>query len=355
VPRKISAVVFPAPNEIEIQQFELPPCGEDDVVVKTLYSMVSSGTELRTLSGHATFPMIPGYSAIGEIVEIGPQVKGYKVGDLISGRSCPRFIPVINEPCGGHASGQVYPASGEDRPVLLPPGANPMDYVATEISSISLRGVIAAAPQPGETAVVVGQGLIGAFSAAWLHARGCHVVVADVEERRLERALKWSGGKLNAVNVGTPDGEARIQALVNGGADIVVESSGTIPGVKLAYQLIRSTPRSAGGSAYYRGEPISLFPHAWPRLIMQASYTQEVTVHPHGFFPGEGVTILTPGDRALEDRQLAMKGIWKGEIRSADFVDHVIPHTEAPTAYRAMRDDKNANFSIIFDWTKSAF
>jgi threonine dehydrogenase-like Zn-dependent dehydrogenase len=313
--------------------------------------MVSSGTELRMLSGHASFPMIPGYSSVGEIVEIGAKVRGYRVGDLVSGRSCPRFVPGINAACGGHMSGQVFPATGEDRCVLLPPGADPLDFVATEISSISLRGVDAAAPQPGETAIVLGQGLIGAFSAAWLHARGCHVVVADREERRLARARAWSGGTVATVNIGEPDAVDRLLALVNGGADIIVESSGTIPGVQTAYGLIRATPRSAPGSPYYRGEPIATHAGQWPRLVFQASYTQEVTIHPHGFYPGEGVTIITPADRSLEDRQKAMKAIWKGAIKSKDFIDRIAKCENAPEAYRGLRDDKDANFSLVFDWT----
>ncbi|MDR1145558.1 MAG: hypothetical protein LBK71_05415, partial [Verrucomicrobiales bacterium] len=186
--RHIKAVVFRGPDEISIEDFALCPCGPQDVVVRSLYSMVSSGTELRGLA-LGDYPMIPGYAVIGEIVEVGAEVRSYRVGDLVSGRSCPRFVPGINAACGGHMTFQVYPATGEDRPVLLPADAKPLDYVIAEIGSICLRGVEAAAPQPGETAIVVGQGLIGALSAAWLHSRGCRVIVADLEQGRLNRAL----------------------------------------------------------------------------------------------------------------------------------------------------------------------
>ena len=47
-----------------------------------------SGTELRTLA-ETTAPQIPGYSVIGEIVEVGEKVKGYRPGDLIS-TGCPK-------------------------------------------------------------------------------------------------------------------------------------------------------------------------------------------------------------------------------------------------------------------------
>ncbi len=347
---RIKAVVFPAANQVRIEEFDLCECGPEDVVVRSIYTMVSSGTELRALGSSRGFPTIPGYATIGEVIQLGEKVTDYQVGDLVTGRSCPRFIPGIHAACGGHASHHVYPATGEDRPVILPVGAKPLDYVVAEISSISLRGVEAAAPQPGETAVVIGHGLIGALSAGWLNSRGCRVIVSDFEQRRLDRALAW--GAAAAIKGSASNARARIQALLNGGADIVVESSGASSGVMLAYHLIRPLPRPAQGNGYYRGEPIGSHTGQWPRLIMQASYDENVSIHPHGFYPGEGITILTPADRSWSDRQKAVEGLRRGQIKASDFVDKVIGFAEAPAAYFAMRDDKNAIFSLVFDWAE---
>jgi 2-desacetyl-2-hydroxyethyl bacteriochlorophyllide A dehydrogenase len=349
MPRKITAVVFDAGSKITVQDFDHCPCGPEDVVVKSIYSMVSSGTELRTLA-ETTAPQIPGYSVIGEIVEVGEKVKGYRPGDLISTRNCPRLVPGINSPCGGHASFHVIPATGEDRPVLLPPGAKPLDYVVSELGAITIRGVEGANPQPGETCIVVGQGMIGALSAAWFHSRGCKVIVTDVEQRRLDRAMKW--GAYASVLSG-PDAKERLLAYVNRGADIVVEGSGSSPGFLLALQLLRPTPQGFPGSTpHYRGETIGRLNHSWPRLVLQASYQKDVPMHPHGFFPGEGLTVITPSDRSWEDRARSVENIRQGKIKSADFIDRIISYKEAPAAYAALRDDKNANFSLVFDWSK---
>ena len=350
--KKIKAVVFSAPNKIYIDEFNLCDCGPEDVMVRARYSMVSSGTELRMLGGEGTFPLIPGYASVGEVIAVGEKVSGYQVGDWVTGRSCPRLIPGINAPCGGHASHHVFPATGEDRPVLLPPAAKPLDYVMSEIASITLRGVEAAAPQSGETVVVIGQGLIGALSGAWFHSRGCRVIVSDFEPRRLERALAW--GAAGAINGAGPDAEAQIRARLHGGADIVVESSGVSAGVMLAYRLVRPKPRRAPGSEYYRGEAIRTSAGRWPRLVMQATYQKEVSIHPHGFFSGEGLTVITPEDRAWDDRQMAVEGIRRGQIKAEHFLDKVIPYDQAPSAYGAMRDDKNAIFSLVFDWAGAA-
>ncbi len=347
----LKAIVFNTPGEISLGEFELGPCRPTDIIVRTLYTMVSSGTELRVLAGHygsaGKFPLIPGYSLVGEVTFIGEEAKGFRVGDLVTCRN-PRPVPGINSQWGGQASHHVYATSGEDRPVLLPAGAKPLDYVIAEISAISFRGVEAAAPRPGEAAVVIGQGLIGAFSAAWLHARGCRVIVTDIEDRRLERALKW--GASAAVNGRAGDAEERLGLLLNGGADIVVESSGTATGAMLAYKLLRKKPQAYGTE--YKVEPIGFYHGDWPRLIMQANYLDKVTLNPFEFVPGEGVIILAPKDRGVEDRQRTVEAISRGQISASNFIDKPISYQQAPEAYKALRDDKNKNFSLVFDWTQ---
>jgi 2-desacetyl-2-hydroxyethyl bacteriochlorophyllide A dehydrogenase len=345
------AIVFTQPGEIELRELALGPCGPTELVVKTHYTMVSTGTELRVLAGHygaeGKFPLIPGYSVVGEVISVGPEASGFRVGDLVSCRN-PRSIPGIHSQWGGQASHHVYSTTGEDRPVLLPNRARTLDYSIAEISAISFRGVEAAAASAGETALVIGQGLIGAFSAAWLKSRGCRVFVTDVEAGRLERALVR--GVSAAVNGRDADAENRMRVLLNGGADIVVESSGTKAGAMLAYSMLRKKPQAYGKE--YKVEPIGFYRGDWPRLIMQANYLESVTINPFGFVAGEGMIVLAPKDRGVEDRQKAIEAIRTGEISAADFVSKPVPATDAPQAYKTLRDDKNNSFSLVFDWAK---
>lgn len=210
--------------------------GPKEIAVKTLYSMVSSGTEGRVLAGHygaeGKFPLVPGYSVVGEVTEVGAQAGGWKVGDLVSAGN-PQPVAGVHHQWGGHASHHVYNA---ENPVLLPLGAAPLDYVVAELAAISFRGVMAASPRRGETAAVIGQGLIGAFSGAWLGVLGCRVVVADVAPSRLERALKR--GVAATVNARDENAAQRLASLC-GGADIVVESSGNARGFALATSLLK--------------------------------------------------------------------------------------------------------------------
>ena len=345
------AIVFEAPNTVGHGEFQLASLGPDELIVETAYTFVSPGTEQRVLRGgyekSTPFPVVPGYCVIGRVVEVGAKAKGWRVGDWISGRN-PRPLQGIASLWGGQASAHVYPTLGEHRPVLLPPDCAPRDYVITEVAAIARRGVEAARPVAGESAVVIGQGIIGALSAAWLHAAGCRVAVVDLEESRLQRARKL--GVALAVNGGDDDVLERLKVFFNGGADIVVEATGSIPGVELAYQLPRRKPQAYGGD--YRVEPIHFYHQQWSRLVMQATYTDQVSHNPHGFVPGEGVTVISPQDRGIEDRQGAVEALRRGQIRSADFLDLVAPVADAPAAYAALANRER--FSVAFDWTTVA-
>jgi threonine dehydrogenase-like Zn-dependent dehydrogenase len=83
---------------------------------------------------------------------------------------------------------------------------------------------------------------------------------------------------------------------------------------------------------------------------MQATYVEEVSINPHSFYPGEGLTVLTPSDRSLDDRQKAVRGLQEGKLRASAFIDRVVSHREAAEGYRALRDEKDRVFSVIFDW-----
>lgn len=335
--RNFQAVVFTAPNEIELRHFELPACGPKEIAVKTLYSMVSSGTEGRVLAGHygaeGKFPLIPGYSVVGEVIEVGDEAGAWKIGDLVSSGN-PQRVAGIHHQWGGHASQHLYDA---EKPVLLPRGAAPLDYVVAELGAISFRGVMAASPRRGETAAVIGQGLIGAFSGAWLGVLGCRVVVADVAPSRLERAL--ARGVAGAVNAREDNALARLKSLC-GGADIVVESSGNARGFALATSLLKED--------WSDGAKTNA-----PRLVLQANYIEEIPLNPCGFFGGEAVQVFAPVDRRRSDRLAVVEHLRRGDLRASDFVGEIVSPDDAPAAYARLRDAPDECFSVVFDWTNA--
>lgn len=346
--KKIDTITFSAINKVEVKEFTLPECGPEQLLCETLLSFVSPGTELRVLSGDYSkpedFPLIPGYSAIARVVEVGSEVRGYHVGDLVSGRNPVVQVPGVGSMWGGQASHHLYASHGEDRAVLIPRDADPMNYAIAEVAAVSFRGIEAARAQAGETAVVIGQGMIGSFSAAWLMDRGCKVIVCDIDEGRLDKALER--GVAAAIHMKDQDALQRLEVHLNGGADIVVESSGVTPGLEAALKLVRKKPQAYG--ADYKVEPINFYGGDWPRLVLQANYIEKTPLDLFSACPGEGVTLITPMDRGVEDRQKVIEAIRMGRLKSKDYIDKVISYREAANGYKALQE--HTATSVVFQW-----
>lgn len=121
----VKAIVFHGPDDIRIGDFALGECGPDDIEIRTLYTMVSTGSELRALTGFyqnkAPFPLIPGYSVVGEVTRVGERATGFRVGDLVSSRAHNR-LEGASACWGGQASAHISSTLGSGRPVLLPAG-----------------------------------------------------------------------------------------------------------------------------------------------------------------------------------------------------------------------------------------
>lgn len=349
--RKIKAIVFYKPEKIGFAEFDLPGCGSNEVIAETIYSFVSPGTELRVLSGigesRGKFPLIPGYSWVGRIIEVGADVKGWKEGELVTGRN-PQPIPGVTQLWGGQASHHRCEVAGYDAVLKLPVDADPWQYIAVEVAAISWRGVTCAFPARGETAVVIGQGMIGAFNTKWLLYHGARVIVVDLEESRLARARKW--GVTAALNGRLSDIREQILAYCpSGGADIVIESSASLEGAKLASSVLRQ-PVYRTLNADYPVTALHANAQLWPRLVFQATYAKTLELKPGELTGGEGTLVLKPGDRTVGDRLAVLDRIREGLLPTADILDQPTPVAEAPVAYLRLRDNPGQYSALAFKW-----
>jgi threonine dehydrogenase-like Zn-dependent dehydrogenase len=218
-----------------------------------------------------------------------------------------------------------------------------LPYATLEVAAISLRGRIAADPKPGESCIVIGQGMIGVFSALLFHEAGCRVVVADIDKRRL--AFGRGRGYATA-DLSEPDAEDRIVRLGDDGYDIVVEASGSIPGVELAFRLPRCKPPVSRHE--FQVKPIHFYSHNWPRIVMQANYLEKVSIDPWDFMEGQGVTILTPFDRGFDERQKMVDLIQRGAVKMDEFVSVVHKPADMVAGYRSLQNREIS--ALVGDW-----
>ncbi len=228
----------------EIRTEQLPVPSSRDVVVRTLYSGVSRGTEALVFEGRvpptefarmrAPFqagefpaPVKYGYASVGEI-ERGPRP--------FEGRRAFVLYP--------HQTKYVVPA---DAVHLLPKDIPAARAVLAANMETALNGVWDAAVKPGDRVVVIGGGTVGCL-AAWLAARipGCDVTLVDINPKRAEvaRALGFTfSGPMVAGDE----------------ADVVIHASGSADGLALAL-LIAGFEATIAELSWYgdRNVPVAL-------------------------------------------------------------------------------------------------
>lgn len=130
-----------------------------------------------------------GYSAAGEVVAVGEGVEGFSVGDLVACAGA------------GKANHADYVCVPRNLVCRVPAGCDLRLAATTTVGSIALQGVRRAAPQIGETACVLGLGLIGQMTVQILRANGVRVLGLDLDQQRVDRAIELG------MDAGTSDPE----------------------------------------------------------------------------------------------------------------------------------------------------
>ncbi|MCL8010964.1 zinc-binding dehydrogenase [Streptomyces sp. AS02] len=189
-----------ARNEIDVVDVERPAPGPKDALVRIracgicgtdTFFLHLGGTPAGTDGSMRSLPL--GHEPAGEIVEVGAEVSGLKVGDRVVVN--PQGVPSGIIGCGGaHGALSEYLIIEDaevGRNLAVFPDHVPFDVAAlNEPMAVARHCVNRSEAGPADKVVVFGAGPIGLGATIWLKLRGVeHVVVADVIPERLETAL----------------------------------------------------------------------------------------------------------------------------------------------------------------------
>ena len=215
-------------GKIFIEELPLPSINDNEILINSKLSLISSGTEKMLLDfGKSSLigkalnqpervkqviskaktdgivstydavkskldnPSPLGYCNFGIIEKIGSKVKGFKLGDrVISNGPHSDFVVVTQNLCS-----------------KVPDSVKSEEAVFTVLGSIALNAVRNAQISIGETVVVYGLGLLGLLTAQILIASGCKVIGIDVVEKKLQIADK--------LGVHTIDGNIDTNAIIH--------------------------------------------------------------------------------------------------------------------------------------------
>ncbi len=198
----------------ELREMPMPVAGPGSMLVKVHYSGVSVGTEMWIANGrradYGPVPFINGYQSTGQVVEVGPDVFGFAVGDLVVG-----FVDGCHAPFVKMKAEFAHklPTAESARPASL--------FVQGCVGALSLN---MADVHCGDSVLVIGQGLIGQLTAQLAKLRGAYVVASDISPERLKVSAEICADKVIDARLG-PVAE-QTKADFPKGFDVVIESTG---------------------------------------------------------------------------------------------------------------------------------
>jgi L-iditol 2-dehydrogenase len=256
----MKSLLLSAYSHLEIADLPAPSPGPDEVLIRVEACGIC-GSDVHGYdgsSGRRIPPIVMGHEAAGTIAALGRGVRGYALGDRVTFDSmihCGRCAfcargqtnlcdnrQVIGVSCadyrraGAFAEYVVVPARVLYR---LPAAITFPEAAMLEPASVALHAVRVTQLAGGETAVVVGAGMIGLLVLQAARAAGCkRVFIADIDETRLNLARQV--GADQAINSKEVDVPARVLELTGGlGADVAFEAVGRNETVGMAIDCTR--------------------------------------------------------------------------------------------------------------------
>jgi 2-desacetyl-2-hydroxyethyl bacteriochlorophyllide A dehydrogenase len=337
-------ITFEEPGRVSIgleSPAELQPgC----VRVRTIYSGVSTGTELTAYRGtnpylsrkwdeerrlfldgstHA-YPLSGwGYQEVGEVVEAAPDVAEPLVGQIVWG-------------IWGHRAEAILPAAKLIGHVL-PPGADPLGGVFARVGAIALNAVHAADVHLGDQVAIFGQGVIGLLATRLAVLSGARVVAADAIPGRLELARRYGASETFDVRAGSVAEFARKRIE---GADIAIELSGSHQGLHEAIRTVRKGGRVVA-AGFYQGDGTGL------RLGEEFHHNQVQLVSSQI----GGVASWLSHRWDTERLQLTfMELVHRGEVAVRELVTHVMPVEAAAEAFDLLDRNQSQVLQLVFNF-----
>ena len=315
-------------SDVRIEEMPVPSIGDNELLVKVKASGIC-GSDVMEWYRIKKAPRILGHEITGDIVEIGKNVKKYRIGDRVfvshhvPCNTC-RFclnnqhtlchtLHSTNFHPGGFAEYLRVPEINVDRGVFVLPKEMSYDEgVFIEPLACVVRGLKTAEMKPGQTVLVLGSGISGLLqiklAKAWKAGK---ILATDVEEHRLKAAKKFGA---DAVIHAKDDVPEQVKKHNDGKlADLVILCTGAPSAVKQALKSVDS-----GGTILFFAPtepgieiPFPLF-DLWNKQIKMVST-----------YAG-----------SPEDINIAIDLIKSKKVNVVDMISHKLPLSEAAKGFQ---------------------
>lgn len=333
-------IAFTGYKKVEMVDIPLTEVHENEVMVKTYYSAISAGTERANLLGDVSmpgmrdkkpeklFPRYLGYSESGVVEKVGAKVTSVQKGDHVM--------------CfwGRHGSYQILP---EGQVIPIPNHIDLLDAAFIFIGTFPLAAIRKVKVEIGESAMVVGLGLLGQMSIQLLRIAGAAPIIAvDSQKARRELALKL-GADL-ALDPTDTYYEERVKSATGGkGVSTMIEVTGKGEALNQGLRCMSKMGRVALlGCTRQPTEVDFYYDVHLPGIEMYGAHTFARPEHES-----------YPGHWTHRDDCLALiKLISMNRLNMHQLISEIHTPQEASEVYWRMLETNDFPVGVAFDWTK---
>ena len=338
---KTKELIFTKPYQVELQEREInTQLMAHEALVESEYSIVSAGTEGAGFTGliqkmpsshsstNGMYPRSTGYGHLGRVLRIGANVSMCKVGD--------RVLSFSN-----HAS--LVKADAVRFALPVPEDVIGEKVVFSRMAGVSISALRSSTVQPGDTVLVIGQGLVGNFAAQLFQLAGAEVVASEINPLRIEKAQAC--GIERVINPNEVNLRDYVMDWTKGkGVRIAIEAIGVSELVSEAVMLTQSygetillgTPRA---SAIFDATPMLFRVHMEAiRLIGSLEWrwpSHEVTRHRHNI---------------VDNYRQIVNWITQDKITVEPLLTHKSSPADCQPVFMGLTSDKDNYLSAVFDW-----
>ena len=354
---KRRAVLFTAPGAVEICTEEMAPPQGDELLIETVVSAISAGTEMLFFRGQVPAGMAADSSIVGLTDAISYPLK---YGYACVGRIC--AFPSTRQ---ADESGHVDASDREDNRyyfafhpheshfcanpqtlLAVPEGMPPTQAALLPSAETAVNLVMDGAPLVGERVMVMGLGIVGLLTTALLAQFPLAALIA-VDPLPQRRRLALRLGASQTIDPGSADGPDLLQEALadtgqRHGADLIYELSGQPTALDAAVSAAAFGSRIVVGS-WYGTKPATLqlggsFHRNRIRLI--SSQVSTVAPHLHG--------------RWTKTRR--MESAWRllAKLPADELISHRFPLEQAAAAYSLIDSCPEQTLQVILDYQTAA-
>ena len=325
-------IVWPEVCCTELEEFEVSRPKSHEVLIRTEYTVVSAGTEKAWLTGMPNtsnvFPAYPGYSASGRIIEVGPDVNDFKVGDRV---------------VAYHSRHTTHSIKNVIDLVKIDDDSIPGEEAAfTIIAAMSLQGIRKAKIELGESVSVIGLGLLGLFATQLaVYNGGLPVFALDLSKKRCQLASEL--GADYAMSPTDSNFKETFNAITCGkGVNAVIEVTGVPEAMHLALECVARAGRiSALGCTRNKVDNVDFYRDVHhPGVSIIGAHNMVRPKHD-----------TSPGHWTMrDDLRVLLNMIAAGRLKVAPIISQIVSPEEAPTVYNNLLELKDPELGVVFDW-----